>query len=260
MAGSGIALRILIDPALDGRYNMALDRAVQICVEDGDSPPSLRLYRWAVPTATVGRFQRIETVDVEYARQAGVALARRFTGGRGVLHADELTYAFVASRAHGVPEGIERSYAYIAGALVRSFTNLGVEAALKAGDGRASDSGSCYLTSTAADLCAGAAKLSGSAQVWLGSTVLQHGCFVRSRDVTREASVFRLDEGQARRLGSTASTLEALLDTIPTFPQMEQAVIDGFVRSLDMEPVAGTYLRRELELAEILASADETRA
>lgn len=250
--------RLLSDPALPGRYNMALDRAVQICVEDGDSPPSLRLYRWEVPTATLGRFQRLETVDLDYAIGQGIALARRFTGGRGVLHDDELTYSFVASRAHGIPAGVKQSYLHIAQALVAAFTALGVDVAIEPGTQKASLTGSCYLTSTPADLCSGAAKLSGSAQVWLGETVLQHGCFVRSRDVDREATVFRLDAQQTEALRSGASTLADLLHEVPDIATMSDAIASAFSSTMGIDFLPGDYTERELELAQRLANSPET--
>ncbi len=250
--------RLLSDPALPGRYNMALDRAVQICVEDGDSPPSLRLYRWEVPTATLGRFQRIDTVDLDFAESQGITLARRFTGGRGVLHDDELTYSFVASRTHGIPAGVKQSYLHISKALVAAFTALGVDVAIEQGTQKASLTGSCYLTSTPADLCSGAAKLSGSAQVWLGDTVLQHGCFVRSRDVDREATVFRLDAKQTQALRNGASTLADLLDEVPDINTMAHAIASSFSSTMGIDFVAGSYSERELKLAQELAESPET--
>ncbi len=84
----------------------------------------------------------------------------------------------------------------LCGGLVEAYRELGVEAALTArprGDG---SSAACYLHATAADLSLGALKLSGSAQVWHGSTVLQHGSFIVSRDVDREARVFGLVAGR----------------------------------------------------------------
>ena len=82
----------MIDGPASGAWNMALDRAVQLAHEAGQTPPTLRLYRWERPTITLGRFQPAEGVDRDFATARGIDVVRRFTGGRGVLHDDELTY------------------------------------------------------------------------------------------------------------------------------------------------------------------------
>ncbi|MBF0554370.1 MAG: hypothetical protein HQK96_07375 [Nitrospirae bacterium] len=43
----------------DAFFNMAADEAVALMVESGDSPPALRFYGWAVPSVTIGAFQRL---------------------------------------------------------------------------------------------------------------------------------------------------------------------------------------------------------
>ncbi|NTU70843.1 MAG: lipoate--protein ligase family protein [Coriobacteriia bacterium] len=250
--------RLLIDdgPA-DGAWNMALDRAVQVCREKGGSPPTLRLYRWIRPTVTLGRFQSADGVDMEVCATSGIDVVRRFTGGRGVLHDDELTYSIVAGTADGVPRGTAASYRMLCEGLVEAYRALGVEASLTArprGDG---SSAACYLHATAADLSLGALKLSGSAQVWHGSTVLQHGSFTLSRDVAREAQVFRLAGEESKRLMAETATIEQSLQRRPTDAELCEAVVAGVSRglSLDLEP--GVISESERALAsELLPETD----
>src|SRR5690554_5966281 len=108
---------------------MAVDRAVLSEHAAGDAPPTLRLYRFAPPTVSLGRFQKVDDVDVRYCREQGIGLCRRPTGGRGVLHDDELTYSIVAGLRDGVPRGVRDSYRYLSAALAEAYRSLGVDAA-----------------------------------------------------------------------------------------------------------------------------------
>lgn len=231
--------RLLIaDGPAEGAWNMALDRAIQLAREAGEVRPTLRLYTWLRPTVTLGRFQDVAGIDLEACASEGVDVVRRFTGGRGVLHDDELTYSIVAGIDDGVPRGTAASYRMLCGGLVEAYRALGVEAALTPrprGDG---SSAACYLHATAADLSLGAQKLSGSAQVWHGATVLQHGSFTVSRDVLREARVFRLGTADTQRLADETTTIADSLDRRPTLDTLIRSVVAGIERGLgvSLEP------------------------
>lgn len=246
--------RLIIDGRLDGALNMALDRAGQMARQQGLVPPTLRLYGWARPTVTLGRFQDVADVDQDVARSAGVDIVRRATGGRGVLHDDEVTYSVVAAIDDGVPEGVAASYRHLAGALAAAYGLLGVSAGLT--DGRVSGgSAACYLTSAGADLSVAGRKLSGSAQVWSGGTVLQHGSFVRSRDADLEARLFRLDGEGRGKLESATITLSSAVDgDAPSVDRIAESIIEGFRTTLGIEVVHGEWSAYEAGLAAGLVS------
>lgn len=226
------AWRLLIDGARSGIENMALDRAIQLAHEAGDSPPTVRLYRWVRPTLSLGRFQDSASVDLDACDELGVDVVRRHTGGRGVLHDDEVTYSVVAGTKDGIPRAISASYRVLSSGLVRAYSILGVDAELVGRPRGVRGSSACYLHSTQADLSVGQAKLSGSAQVWAGDTCLQHGSLTRSRDVSREAAVFGLDDAGRRSLANTALTLTEILDVPPPLEEIEAALIEGFGEAL----------------------------
>lgn len=244
-----VVWRLLVDGALDGRLNMALDRAIQLAREEGSAPPTVRLYRWVRPTVTLGKFQPIEGVDLDECARYGVDVARRFTGGRGVLHDDELTYSVVASVDDGVPRGVAASYRVLCAALVEAYTALGVAAELTSHDGTRSSSAACYLATTRADLSLGAMKLSGSAQVWHGETVLQHGSFTVSRDLGREAAVFRLANDEVAAMQARTVTLLDAMGRRPESDGLVRAVVAAFERTLDVRLVVGQLTAREAQLA-----------
>jgi len=198
---------------------------------------------------TLGRFQPLEDIDEQYCEDSGIEVVHRYTGGRGVLHDDEVTYSVVASVDDGVPRGVAASYRFLCGGLVEAYRALGASAQLIERDRGHAGTGACYLQTTRADLASGDAKLSGSAQVWSGSTVLQHGSFVVSRDVVREAQVFRLGGEQARRLAEETATLHGLLGERPRRDRIVRAAADGFERSIGIVLVPGELGAHEAALA-----------
>lgn len=233
--------RLIIDGPLPGAVNMAIDSALLASRRAGRCAPTLRLYRWQIPTVTMGRFQKDAQVDFEACARRGFDVVRRPTGGRGVLHDDELTYSVVAHVDDGVPRGVAASYRHLSAALAEAYRVLGVGAELTHRSRGAADSGACYLHATQADLSLGAAKLSGSAQVWSGDAVLQHGSFVRTRDADAESEVFRLDrEGREALVASTATLADALGGAAPSIDEIAAAVVEAFgaVLGVRLEPGA----------------------
>jgi lipoate-protein ligase A len=245
--------RLLVEGPGDGTWNMAVDRAIQLLRDSGDAPPTLRLYRWQDPTLSLGRFQKVDSALLGRCAELGVDIVRRPTGGRGVLHDDEVTYSVVASVEDGVPRGTSPSYHHLCAGIVETYRRLGVDASLTARDRGERHSSACYLHATEADVSAGLAKLSGSAQVWHGGTCLQHGSFTRSRDVEREASIFELGPDEARALEATTATLEGLTDTLPSEDEIVRAATMGFAAALDVELTSGGLTSEELEAAEGVA-------
>ncbi|MDO9556907.1 MAG: lipoate--protein ligase family protein [Coriobacteriia bacterium] len=230
--------RLIIDGPVDGARNMAVDRAVLYAHEQGEAPPTLRLYRWRVPTVTLGKFQRIEDVDTALCERLGIDIVRRPTGGKGVLHDDEVTYSVISGTRDSLPRGVAASYRVLCGALVEAYRTLGVDAELTSRPCGERGSGACYLHATNADLSLGAAKLSGSAQVWHHDSCLQQGSFVRTRDVEREARVFRLGEAEQAALIQRTVTLGDVLGEPPDDRVLHTVVTEAFERTLGivMEP------------------------
>ena len=255
--GAGASWSILTDGARTGAWNMGADSALLQSRADGAGGPILRLYWWSRPTLSLGRFQDVAEVDLQACREAGVDVVRRPTGGRAVLHDDEVTYSVVASTRHGLPRGVAVSYGVLCAALVGAYERLGVAATLTRGS-RGRRSSACYLQATRADLSLGAAKLSGSAQVWRGDTCLQHGSLVVSRDAALEARLLRLVPDEARRLYDEVATIEAALrGERPSRDEISAAVREGFAETLGVSLHAASLTPAEERAANQLALSSE---
>ncbi|MCD6275845.1 MAG: lipoate--protein ligase family protein, partial [Thermoplasmata archaeon] len=87
-------LRVIFDGKNKAAWNMALDESLLYHLKEVG--PTLRLYGWAPPAVSIGYFQSMEEeVNVEKAREMGVDVIRRITGGGAVYHKYELTYSIV---------------------------------------------------------------------------------------------------------------------------------------------------------------------
>lgn len=162
---------------------MALDHA--LALECGPDEAVLRLYGWSPPTVSFGRNEPARGLyDVELARSLGIAFVRRPTGGRAVLHDDELTYAVVAPLdAFG---GLRRAYVRINEGLVAALGELGAQVALAGGVKAARpEAGPCFQEAAPGEVTVGGRKIVGSAQVRIGKALLQHGSIILRGDQSR---------------------------------------------------------------------------
>jgi lipoate-protein ligase A len=162
--------RWLPTTCLGGSWQMALDAWLL------EQPrAAFRLYRWQRPTLSLGRHQRrIPAHWEELAAAGSLALVRRPSGGRAVLHGGDLTYALVWPEP---PRRRVQAYAAASAWLLEAFRRLGQPLTFgtaAAAGGLASPN--CFALGTAADLVhADGSKRVGSAQLWRAGRLLQHG-------------------------------------------------------------------------------------
>jgi len=164
---------------------MALDHA--LARECAANEGVLRFYGWASPTVSLGRNEPARgRYDMHLAEALGIGFVRRPTGGRAVLHDDEVTYAVVAPI--GALGGLRETYLRINRALVDGLVKLGVRARLAA-EGRVlrPDAGPCFQAPTPGEVTADGGKLIGSAQARVEGALLQHGSIILGGDQSRLA-------------------------------------------------------------------------
>ncbi len=198
--------------------------------------PGLRVYRWVPAAVSLGRFQDDGDVDRDACARLGVEVVRRPTGGKGLLHGGDLTYAVAMPRPAGAAGGVDAVYELLAGALIAGLARLGVDAAIARNDGPAGPV--CFAGQQGADLRVGDRKLCGSAQVRHHGAVLQHGSILLQRLAYDETDVFRPAPGareDARaQLRAATVTLEEL--GAPTDHRVvADALIEGFATTLDLD-------------------------
>ncbi len=255
--------RLVIDESpRSGAANMAIDQAIAEACVAGESLPTLRFYRWHPPAVSLGRHQSVGDVNLEAITARGYELVRRPTGGRAILHTDELTYSVAGAESEPrLSGGVMDAYLRLSNALLAGLEMLQVVAVDKAaGTVRAGPnvSAACFEVPSAYEITAGGRKLLGSAQSRRAGYVLQHGTLPLVGDITRLIDVLHLaeDESTALRqeLSARAGTLAQALgvgDDSPAvqFDAVWPALCKGFEQILSLRFKQSTLTAGEMRRA-----------
>lgn len=247
-------IRFLSEDSFDGAMNMAIDEAILESFITGESGITLRLYRFSPPAVTLGLNQNLAPDLVSHIRQSGVDVVRRPTGGRAVLHMDDITYSFVAGD-RSLPGGllstsVTASYKEICQGLLNAFSILGVNCQLGQSGSAYRHLSDCFKATTSCDLHFQGVKVMGSAQVRRRGAVLQHGSAPLNQGQLLMSSLLREPEQTARH-----ANLQEVAGKILSRSMLEQAFRVGFAQAFDAELVDGCLTEEELSLA----SARKTR-
>ncbi len=249
--------RLLITPAEQGArgaWNMAVDETILEHIRRGDSPPTLRLYAWEPACLSLGHAQPLADVDRARLKERGWEVVRRLTGGRAILHTDELTYSVIGSAKDPVLAGsVLESYNRLAQALLLAVRSLELpvemkdaqhvgHAAREAPPKRGSLTHAnpvCFEVPSSYEIMVGGKKLIGSAQARKKEIVLQHGSLPLTGDLTRicQALVFENESARAQaaqRLLARATTVESALGRAVAWETAAQAFIHAFETQLGL--------------------------
>jgi lipoate-protein ligase A len=237
---------------------MAIDEAIAGAVGEGRVPSTLRFYGWREPTVSLGYLQRSSgAVDRAVCGRLGVAIVRRPTGGRAVLHTRELTYsAAVPTDGPWGGLAVDESFSRMGQALVAGLRHLGVVATI--GEGNADRSASprtdvCFQMRRVPAILVSGRKLVGSAQRRWGKVLLQHGSLLLEFDAAMHQAVFpawpRTDPT------GKVTWLAALLDRMPPRGAVEAALVTGWSEMTGAACTPGTLLPEERRAAAALVRA-----
>ena len=176
-----------------GKDNMDIDeKLLNSAIESKAQEPIFRLYGWSPACVSLGRNQDESFLDKKFLTQNGIDVVRRLTGGRALLHDNEITYSFICPTSyleHG--ENVALSYRQICELLIEKFKKLDIE--LEFGSSKPIKTGFdyCMLISTGADLCYKNKKLIGSAQCRKNGYILQHGSILYDCDDMLLENIFK---------------------------------------------------------------------
>ncbi len=255
--------RVIIHRAADGPTNMAIDEAIAEGVGARRVPPTLRFYAWDPPCLSLGYAQPAADIDFDRLRAHGWQAVRRLTGGRAILHTDELTYSVaIAPDDPRVAGGIIESYRRLSRGLIAGLAALGATVhADQAGEEAHRFKGPvCFEIPSDYEITVHGRKLVGSAQTRRGgNVVMQHGALPLFGDLGRicEVLTFQAESERAKARNQVlerAITLEEALGRRIDFDHVAGALLNGFAQELNLE------FEETLLTAEERSRAEELRA
>ncbi len=244
--------RILPFQVLDAFNNMAIDEAVLRGADSGCSPPTLRFYGWNPSAVSLGYFQDYEKeVNSEACLALGIDIVRRPTGGKAVLHENEITYSVVASRDNPLfPDTILGTYKVISSCLAGALATLGINASIaedtplkNRSDGLHSF---CFSDPSRFELLASGRKICGSAQIRARKAFLQHGSLLLGFDPQKTARALFRDPGPKAE-ASMARSVTSMADfrVSASGIDIKEALTDSFRKVLDIELFEGNLSPEE---------------
>ena len=252
---------ILENEFTTGRRNMAIDGAILDAVSQGIQPPTLRLYGWKPMCLSIGYGQRVREIDMSGLSNNGWHVVRRPTGGKAILHGDELTYSVSLPIDHPLAYGdVVESYRRISRGLLRALLHIGLTPKSEhQGDGlRDKTKGPvCFEVPSHYEITVNERKLIGSAQVRRKHGILQHGTLPLFGDVGRICDALVFDTAEDReiqkgKVRNRAVTLADVMENPPSWETAALAVERGFCEEFDLEARRGALSMWELQRTEEL--------
>ncbi len=223
------------DGALTGAENMRRDMQLIDRIRSGAVDVDVRTYQWTPWCVSLGAHQSPSQVDVVACHRRGVDIVTRPTGGRAVLHAQELTYAFAVR----VPEHrsardvyqafhtlLHRALVTIAPALELSTTapSLREHYAASGPLGQV-----CFSSHAPSELLWDGRKVVGSAQRVIDGIVLQHGSILCGPGHEQLGQVLAVDPDMRARIVETTTASSATLTDVAGH-HIEPSDVDNVLR------------------------------
>lgn len=254
-------LRLIRDSNFkDGCSNMAADYAIFEAVSRERQPPTLRLYGWEPMCLSLGYGQRSRDVDMGRLRARGWQIVRRPTGGKAILHGDELTYSLCLPINHPLATGdVVDSYRRIGAGLASGLQCLGlaIHSELKDPHDNRDPGPVCFEIASHYEITLAGRKLVGSAQMRRKAGLLQHGTIPIRGDVGRICDALSFEreeqrEAQRQRVRERAVTLESIMEYPPRWDDVADAITQGVERTYGYETLRQELSQDEMHRMETL--------
>jgi lipoate-protein ligase A len=249
--------RLLAYSVNNAAENMAVDEAIFKGVDSGVSPPTVRFYGWERPAVSLGASQTLNAVNLDACRRLGVSVVPRITGGKAVLHHQELTYSLVAGIDFpGLAGNIEQSFIKIHNCLRKALLEFSAPVAtLERVSQPSVESTNCFCHRTHWEISASGKKLVGSAQKRTAATLIQHGSILVDFSPWLMANIFAKScfENEINELKRvyrrSICSLADFVSPLPDIAQLSEAAARHLSDGLNVKLVPDSLSSRENKLA-----------
>jgi lipoate-protein ligase A len=253
--------RLVFSGGNDSFFNMALDEVLLLACQNQDSVPILRLYQWVPPGISLGYFQSLEkTIDLKKCHEKGIDFVRRITGGRAVLHENEITYSICASEKYydKLGKNVSETYRNISFAFIQALRFLNIQADWvkphKASDNPHSNfsvAPPCFASTSRYEITVQGKKLIGSAQRRFKNCFIQHGSLLLGKGRLDLLSFLPLSDKEKERktILEKSTSLEEILNQKIILEKVIEAIQWGFENFFEVNFKEKRILEKEKLLA-----------
>ncbi|MBF0458920.1 MAG: lipoate--protein ligase family protein [Nitrospirae bacterium] len=253
--------RLIEYAAHDAYFNMAIDEALALMVEAGSAPPTLRFYGWTAPSVTIGAFQGIGSINTEACVRRNIPIVRRPTGGRAIVHDDELTFSFsTGTQRAPFSESLLHNYKAIGAAFFLAFTRLGLNCEMtnrrlrRIEASPATANPMCFIAASFSEITIEGKKILGAAQRRYRGALLEQGSIPLSVNHTLHSEVFGAGSYDAGIAGLRE------FDSSITLSSVASAVIEAFEEVFNVRLHPGRLAEEEIALAQKLGEKYQSKS
>lgn len=231
-----------------GKYNMDFDLSLVEKLQQNEIQPTLRIYGWKPWSISLGYNQSENDIDINKCKEYGFEIVRRPTGGRAILHANEVTYSVVMFAEN---RGITEIYSLISKALVSGLRKICAGVSYETSQPnfqtfyKKQESVPCFSASARYEVQINGRKLVGSAQrrfskPGMQEVVLQHGSILLGSEHKLLAEVVNIEDDNIKKkivedIENKTIDLSSALKRNVSFEEIGLAIRTGFEQELNIQ-------------------------
>lgn len=220
---------------LPAAEHAALDEIIADSIAKGARGPTLRFWDWDDSVVVIGSFQSVKNeVDMVAAKEAGVQVVRRVTGG-GAMFMEPgncITYSLTVPTSLVDGMSIEKSYEFLDGWVLGALAEVGIKAFYKPLNDITSEQG----------------KIGGAAQKrFANGVVVHHATLAYDIDANKMLRVLRTGREKLSDKGTTSANKR--VDPMRSQTGLARdAIIDAFIHHFTQayQTTEGAYSEQEL--------------
>jgi lipoate-protein ligase A len=250
-----MSFRFINTNSSSATLNMAIDEALIALYQK----PTLRFYTWNKPTISLGYFQKaLKHINVDYCNGNKINIVRRLTGGRSVLHFNELTYSLcMPTNSNYFKETVNSSYQFISTALIKGLSKLSIHASFspeKTLTKSQFKSGACFDAPSNYEITVEGKKIIGSAQTRKKNILLQHGSILNESNLDLLVNCLNFNSENAKDkflslMHQKSISIEDILGNPLSYESQVDAFLDGFKNVFQTNFELDNLTETELSLA-----------
>jgi lipoate-protein ligase A len=215
---------------------MAIDYYLSMICQKNDVP-IFRFYGWSPFCVSIGYHQKDELVDFSKLDEDGYDFVQRPTGGRAILHAEELTYSVIVPRylIHH-----RQLYHFIHHLFADALKSLGYQVELKddndklGGLTHSLNDFPCFTKSAQTEVQYNDKKLIGSAQKIYPGSILQHGSLLIGKKHEDLPDYLKTKNDVKKSLKNEINKKTICLNEIKNDRISQEKIIESIINQLEL--------------------------